>query len=201
MTGSRPAAHFERLYQSNPDPWSFTTSTYEQAKYQRTLAALGDRRFASGLEVGCSIGVLTQMLAPRCDTLLGVDIVDTPLQIARTRCAVFPRVRFLRMQVPAEWPSQRFDLIVFSEVLYFLTSSDISLCAARTVTSLLPGGIVVLVNWLGPTDDPTTGNDAADHFIAAAARRLTSRRQARHEGYRLDVLGSEAAPRSCPDGT
>ena len=51
------AAYFEALYAADEDPWDFTTSAYERAKYDRTVAALGDRRFARGLEVGCSIGV------------------------------------------------------------------------------------------------------------------------------------------------
>jgi SAM-dependent methyltransferase len=191
MTGSRSAAHFKRLYQSNPDPWSFASSAYEHAKYRQTLAALGDRHFSDGLEVGCSIGVLTRMLAPRCDRLLGVDIVEAPLQAAQTRCAGFSHVRFQRMQVPIAWPAQSFDLIVFSEVLYFLSLPDIDRCTARAVAGLLPGGIIVLVNWLGLTHDPTPGNEAADRFIgAAAAGGLTIMHQARHEGYRLDVAGS-----------
>ena len=89
-----------------------------RSKYCQTLSALGDRHFTSGLEVGCSIGVLTHMLAERCDSLLGVDIVEDPLDAARSRCADQPHVRFRRMQVPAEWPEGCFDLMVFSEVLY-----------------------------------------------------------------------------------
>jgi 2-polyprenyl-3-methyl-5-hydroxy-6-metoxy-1,4-benzoquinol methylase len=188
MTGSRAATHFERLYQSSPDPWGFRTSAYEQTKYRRTVSALGDRHFTSGLEVGCSIGVLTRVLAERCDRLLGVDIVEDPLEAARSRCADQPQVRFRRMQVPAEWPEGCFDLMVFSEVLYFLSAADIERCASRVHESLLPAGMVVLVNWLGQTDDPTPGNEAAETFIAATAGRLTVMRRERHEGYRLDVL-------------
>ena len=188
MTGSRAADHFERLYRRNPDPWDFDTSPYEQAKYRRTLAALGDRRFTAGLEVGCSIGILTGMLAPRCDTLLGVDIVEDPLAAARSRCADRPQVRFQKMRVPAEWPTQRFDLIVFSEVLYFLSRADIDRCAEQVLASVLPGAMVVLVNWLGPTDDPTSGDEAAERFIHATIGPLRIRRQERYEKYRLDVL-------------
>ena len=187
MTPSRPAAHFQRIYQANPDPWSFN-SDYEQAKYHRTLTVLGDRRFSSALEVGCSIGVLTHMLAPRCDRLLAVDIVEEPLQAARLRCANQPQVRFQRMQVPAEWPLHQFDLILFSEVLYFLSPADIDRCAAHAVASVLPRPVIILVNWLGQTDDPTTGNAAAERFISATAGVLTVARQERHQGYRLDVL-------------
>lgn len=188
MTKSRPPTHFERLYQSNPDPWGFETSTYENDKYRRTLDALGDRRFSSGLEIGCSIGVLTRMLAQHCDTVLGLDIVEQPLRAARLRCADQPHVRFQRMQIPASWPKGRFDLIVFSEVLYFLSGADIDICVDRVLSCLLPGGAVVLVNWLGRTDDPTPGNAAAEHFITKSSETLTATSRYRNENYRLDVL-------------
>jgi hypothetical protein len=190
MTESRDAGHFERLYQSNPDPWGFKTSPYEQAKYARTLAALGDRRFRSGLEVGCSIGMLTRRLGRQCDRLLGVDIVEDPLRQARSVCADQPHVEFLRMGVPAGWPVQRFDLIVFSEVLYFLSPADIDHCVGRVRTTALPNLTVVLVNWLGQTDDPTPGNMAADRFVTAAADSLAVTLHECHQGYRLDVLTS-----------
>jgi 2-polyprenyl-3-methyl-5-hydroxy-6-metoxy-1,4-benzoquinol methylase len=190
MTESRAADHFARLYRANPDPWSFETSGYERAKYQQTLSVLDDRRFSAALEVGCSIGMLTALLAPRCDMLLGVDIVDDPLPAARARCADQPHVRFQRMQVPAEWPAEKFDLVVLSEVLYFLTPADIERCAEHVVAGLLPDAMVILVNWLGRTDDPTSGDAAADRFIAAARGPLTTALQSRHSGYRLDVLKS-----------
>jgi SAM-dependent methyltransferase len=188
MTRSRSAAHFRRLYDASPDPWGFVGNAYEQAKYRRTLEALDDRRFASGLEIGCSIGVLTRMLAPRCEALLGVDLVEQPLEAARARCADQPWVRFQRMQVPAAWPSERFDLIVLSEVLYFLAPADIDRASRLVPTSLLPGACVILVNWLGQSDDPCSGDEAADRFIAATAGVLRVTRQVREPGYRLDLL-------------
>jgi 2-polyprenyl-3-methyl-5-hydroxy-6-metoxy-1,4-benzoquinol methylase len=188
MTESRPAQHFERLYQSSPDPWQFTTSSYEQAKYRATVDALEERRFVSGLEVGCSIGILTRRLAPRCDRLLGIDIVERPLADARARCADQPQVAFKQMQVPTEWPADKFDLIVFSEVLYFLSPADIDHCVRHVTDSLLPQGTVVLVNWLGHTDDPTPGNAAPDRFIATAQGALRMVRQVPDERYRLDLL-------------
>src|SRR4051812_39395374 len=138
MTESRTAAHFQRLYEASPDPWGFASNPYEQAKYRETLLALGDRRFASGLEIGCSIGVLTRMLAPRCDALLGVDLVEQPLEAARARCADQPWVQFRRMRVPAEWSAGQFDLIVLSEVLYFLAPADIDHTGRLVRASLLP---------------------------------------------------------------
>jgi predicted TPR repeat methyltransferase len=149
---------------------------------------LGDRRFISGLEVGCSIGVLTRLLAGYCDALLGVDLVEQPLAAARLRCAEQPWVRFQRMRIPGEWPDQRFDLIMLSEVLYFLSPADIERCAERVKASLLPGGTVLLVNWLGQSDDPCSGEEAADRFIAATAGVLRVSQQDRQPRYRLDLL-------------
>nr|WP_294520653.1 SAM-dependent methyltransferase [uncultured Rhodopila sp.] len=188
MTESRSAAHFQKIYEASADPWGFGSDPYEQEKYGRTLATLGDRRFVAGLEVGCSIGVLTRLLAPRCDSLLGIDLVEQPLAAARARCSDQPQVRFERMQVPQAWPDGRFDLIVLSEVLYFLTAADIEWCARRVRGSVLPGGVVVLVNWLGESDDPTPGDEAADRFIRATAGWLGVLHQDRRPGYRLDVL-------------
>ncbi|HUB16942.1 MAG TPA: SAM-dependent methyltransferase [Acetobacteraceae bacterium] len=189
---SHGAAHFQRLYDANPDPWGFRTSAYEQAKYQRTIAALGDRRFDRGFEVGCSIGVFTRLLAQRCRSLLAVDIVEAPLISARENCADLPQVQFNCMDITTAWPEGRFDLIVLSEVLYFLSPAAIAGVARRATSSLAPDGLVVLVNWLGKGDDPLSGDDAAQHFIAAAAHLavVANDRQAR---YRIDLLRASDA--------
>jgi cyclopropane fatty-acyl-phospholipid synthase-like methyltransferase len=196
MTESRLAEHFQHIYQSNEDPWAFGTSPYEQAKYRRTLEALEGRHFTSGLEVGCSIGILTRMLAGHCDRLLGIDIVEQPLQAARVRCADLRHAHFQQMQVPGQWPDGCFDLIVFSEVLYFLNPADIEQCAQRAVASLLPDATVLLANWLGQSDDPCTGEEAADRFIAATRPVLQVDHADRQIGYRLDRL--RKMPKSVP---
>lgn len=191
MTGEVPFVtpeYFEQLYSSDPDPWQFATSDYERDKYAATLAALPDRRFASGFEVGCSIGVLTRQLAERCDALLGADVSETALAQARIRCADQPHVAFARMVVPGDWPEAPLDLVLFSEVLYYLGIPGLHAAARRTLDSLLPGGCVLLVNWHGPTDGACTGDEAAELFIADCAPRLRPTVQRRAERYRLDLL-------------
>ena len=71
-----------------------------------TLAALGvatvrlqrkafeRARYASALDVGCSIGVLTRSLAERCDVLVGLDLTERALSHARARCSDMPHIRF-----------------------------------------------------------------------------------------------------------
>jgi 2-polyprenyl-3-methyl-5-hydroxy-6-metoxy-1,4-benzoquinol methylase len=185
---SRDTAHFQRLYDANPDPWHFRTSAYEQAKYRKTIDVLGGRRFRSGFEVGCSIGELTRMLAPLCDSLLAVDIIDQPLTAARAACAHQQWVQFRRMRVPGEWPDEKFDLIVLSEVLYFLSPEDVAAVANRVVSSLDANGFALLVNWRGHACDPCTGDEAAGVFMEHAKGSLGVRTQHQEDGYRLDML-------------
>jgi cyclopropane fatty-acyl-phospholipid synthase-like methyltransferase len=188
---SRDAAYFEAMYAADPDPWRFRTSAYEAAKYAATVAAIADRRYRSGLEVGCSIGVLSRQVAPLCDAFLGLDIAEAPLVEARARCQGLSQARFARMAVPEAWPQGEFDLILLSEVLYFLSLEDIATVSALVRQSLRPRGTVLLVNWIGNPEPPRPvaqqpGDRAAEAFLAATD--LPVLRQARAERYRLDLL-------------
>lgn len=182
--------YFAGLYGGgpDPDPWGFTTSAYEAAKYAATLAALPRTRYASGLEIGCSIGVLTRDLGTRCDALIGIDVVETALVAARARCADRPWVRFEACAIPQAWPEGRFDLVLLSEVVYFFTRDDVARIGARIGAAIEPGGDVVLVHWLGETDYPLSGDAAAETFIAAAAGFAAPLHGARNADYRIDVL-------------
>jgi SAM-dependent methyltransferase len=180
--------HFQRLYDAGSDPWRFRSSEYEQAKYRTTVASLGTRRFRFGFEAGCSIGVLTRLLAEHCDALLAVDIVEAPLAAARATCSDQPQVRFQQMQIPRQWPNETFDLIVLSEVLYFLSPTDITATADRVVATLDQAGIVLLVNWCGRADDPCTGDEAARIFMDRTSQSLSVQAHHRTTDYRLDIL-------------
>lgn len=185
---SRDANYFNRIYAANPDPWGFTSSAYERRKYAATIAALSSRRFVSGVEIGCSIGVLTAQLAAHCDKLLGIDFAPAALAEAERRCAALPHVRFEALGVPGGWPNERFDLIVFSEVLYFLTSEDNARTAALACASILPGGVVLLVNFTEQIDEPTGGAQAAELFIENSSAVLSLQERITEERFQIDFL-------------
>lgn len=178
-------AHFELLYAGRHDPWDYAGSAYERDKYAASLAALPRRRFRSALELGCSIGIFTGLLAPRCRALLAVDIAPAALLRARARCPL-RHVRFRAAGVPRWRPAGRFELIVLSEVLYYLTAAELARFAARAPGMLAPGGVALLVNYLGGTDAPLSGERAARGFIAGSGLRVVRRR--RTARYRLDLL-------------
>ncbi|RVU17515.1 class I SAM-dependent DNA methyltransferase [Methylobacterium oryzihabitans] len=191
---SLPPDYFDARYAADPDPWDFATSAYERDKYAATLAALPRARYATALEVGCSIGVLTAALGRRCDALLGLDVAEAALAQARRRCADQPHIRFARTRIPDEWPEDRFDLILLSEVIYYLDRADVARLAGRVRASLAPGGDVVLVHWTGETDYPLGGDEAADLFIAEARDILEPVVATRADAYRLDLLRRRPAP-------
>lgn len=182
-------SYFEKLYAQDADPWQFETSAYETAKYDATLAALPQPRYVSAIEIGCSIGVLTARLAPRCDELLALDVNEPALERARQRCRDVPHVQFEKGQIPQDWPDGRFDLIMLSEVLYYLDKDDLDRLATRVGLSLVPGGTIMMVHWLGETDYPLSGDVAVEHFTEQLERRpVRIVRQAREPEYRLDCV-------------
>lgn len=171
------ADYFERIYAEDPDPWSFETSWYETRKYALSLAALPRRRYRSAYEPGCSNGVLTERLAWRCDRLAAMDLLPGVAERARQRVAHLDHVTVTTGGLPEDWPCGDYDLVVLSEVAYYLTAAGLDELLDHVATDLAPEGHLLAVHWRGETDYPLTG----DEVHATIAARLELRRQGRHE--------------------
>jgi trans-aconitate methyltransferase len=191
MSRTRPE-YFERLYRDNPDPWGFSTSWYERRKYALTTAALPAERYRSAFEPGCSIGVLTEMLAPRCEQLLAVDLNEDAVSAARSRLSARPHVRVERTTIPDHWPSGPFDLLVLSEVCYYFDPDELIGLMERATGSLEAGATVVAVHWRGETDYPLTAS--ATHAILAATPGLESVVHLEDPEFLLDVWCHRPVP-------
>lgn len=196
---SLPTAYFDELYARDPDPWNFAGSAYERAKYTATLAALPRAIYADALEVGCSIGVLTSLLAGRCRRLLAVDTADAALAAARSRCIDQPHVSFARLRLPDEEPQGSFDLILLSEVAYYWSRHDLGRVADFVARALRPGGDLLLVHWIGATDYPLSGDDAAEGLLACLGTNVAVIKSARTAHYRLDLARRTACPARARD--
>lgn len=180
--------YFEDLYRQNPDPWDFETSDYEAQKYQATINALPNPRYSNALEVGGSIGVLTALLAQRCDSLLSLDVSQIAQQKAIARCQDLPQVRFKIAQVPQDYPDEMFDLTLLSEVGYYLSWDDLKTTQQLIIEHLQVGGHLLLVHWtLFAKDYPLTGDEVHNSFLELDTdlKHLTGWRQ---ERYRLDLF-------------
>src|SRR5208282_1010837 len=96
-----PPSYFDDLYERSPDPWGFSTRSYEARKYALTMAALPRAHYRRAFEPGCSIGVLSRMIASRVDELVASDPSDRALGIARRDLP--PNIDFVQQFTPSEW--------------------------------------------------------------------------------------------------
>jgi len=151
VTEAAPADDaLDELHRREPDPWGVDVRWYEERKRQLTLAGLPRPRFRRGLEIGCSQGALAARLADRCDELVAVDRSPTAVARARARLSGVDGVRVDECDVPREWPEGRFDLVVVSEIGYFLSPGGLDGLVERISASLDPAGTVLLCHWRHP---------------------------------------------------
>jgi SAM-dependent methyltransferase len=193
--GGVPSETFERLYAESSDPWNYDSSAYERDKYAATLAALDGRRYPNALEVGCSIGAFTQLLADRCRTLVAIDFSPRAIALARRRLqsspTEHPHVSLAQASFPEQVPAGRWDLVVCSEVLYYLDPATLESAVDWLHAQLTDGATVLAVDWRGPiTHEPHDG----DQVHELLQRRLASWHalEGRHARYRLDRFDGHA---------
>ena len=171
----RRMASFDAMFDDGDDPWS-SDSWYERRKRDLTLAVLRQERYGRVLDLGCSTGALTKALAERADDVVGVDGSEPALEVARRDAP--SSVRWVRGQAPGvvEDLGGTFDLVVLSEVLYFLTPFELWRTLAAVLSRLALGGELVLVDWRHPTQDiPLDGPTVHDLVRGACGPWLTVR--------------------------
>ena len=161
------AGYFRERYAASPDPYGLAERWYEARKYALSTALLPRQRYGAAFEPGCSVGVLTAMLAARCDSLLACDAVPDAVASAKARTAGLPGVRVVQRAIPGEWPPHSFDLIVFSELLYYFDDADLGQVLGLGLGSLRPGGHLLAVHWRHPAPNhPRTGDDVHEDLAA-----------------------------------
>ena len=178
-------SYFEEMYRASDDPWEFGTSPYEQRKYAVTVASLPRLRYRSAYEPGCSIGVLTELLATRCDRLLSSDIIPSALQQAEARLRRKSHVWLEERSIPEQWPSGPFDLVVLSEIAYYFDEADLGRIMTCVMESTMRCAHVVGVHWRGETNYPLTGERS--HEIIAETPGLVTVVHHREQEFVLDI--------------
>ena len=108
-------------------------------------AVRGAARFGKALEVGCAEGMFTEMLAPRCKSLLAADISPVALTRARRRLQGIERVHFAEWDLRVDPVPDTYDLVVIIHALEYIRN-PIYVRRARTklVNSLRPGGYLLV---------------------------------------------------------
>jgi hypothetical protein len=163
------AKDFEAKYQADDDPWNYRDSWYEQRKYAVTLACLPRKHYRLVWEPACSIGVLTGLLAQRADRILACDGSQTA--IATARATQLPAGAGLvdwsvqALPAPPAAPAGSADLVMLSEILYYLDESDRGVTMDAAGDLLTPDGDLVVVHWRALPDDAYLSGDAANAWV------------------------------------
>lgn len=186
MVESLKPDYFERMFARNPDPWEFASSSYEAAKFDRTISILAGRSYQRALEVGCANGVLTNRFSAICRSLLSVDVSKTALKYAQLRNHGAPNVTFEAMTFPKTTPNGHFDLIVLSEVVYYWSAADIKLAGSWINDHATKCCDLLLVHWIGETNYPQTGDNAVN-LLRAASPTVEVIEEGRTSKYRFDL--------------
>lgn len=127
-------------YFATEDPWNYG-SLYEQEKYQRQLEILPAGPIGRALELACAEGHFTRQLAPRVGHLTASDISAIAIGRAGARCSDQPNVEFGVLDFAADTLPGEMDLIVCSEVLYYLDDlAELRRIAKKFTEALAPGG-------------------------------------------------------------
>jgi glycosyltransferase involved in cell wall biosynthesis/SAM-dependent methyltransferase len=179
---------------SQPDPWGYG-SEYEQKKYDYTLALVPDPRPLRALEIACAEGMFTGRLASRVGHLIAADISSRALERASARCASLDNVQFRQLDLIADVLPDGQDLIICSEVLYYLEDrAQLSEVLAKLRDALAPDGRLIMANHFLLKDDPSsTGFDwdqaygaRVIHEMAAQTPGLALESSIVTELYRVD---------------
>jgi SAM-dependent methyltransferase len=137
---------FEQKFRENIDPWNYSHSPFERFKRTILLRACGHYMHGRGLEIGCAIGETTRHLARICLSLVALDGSGTALNEARRRLGVNGNVCFVKATVPEEMPRGPFDLIVISEIAYYLPQHKLTALGRKAIGALAPHGLIVILH-------------------------------------------------------
>jgi glycosyltransferase involved in cell wall biosynthesis/peptidoglycan/xylan/chitin deacetylase (PgdA/CDA1 family) len=180
---------------SKPDPWGYV-SAYEQEKYAFTLELVPEGA-GQVLEIACAEGFFTEKLASRVGGLTAVDISEVALKRARTRCASLRNVSFAKLDLTADPIPGNNDVVICSEVLYYLTNREqLAWVVGRLRDALREGGRLVSAHYNLLSDDLTcTGFDwdqsyggKVIHEHMAADAQLVLERSIVTDLYRVDCF-------------
>lgn len=176
--------YFEHLYRADPDPWHFTDSLYEHLKYYNLLHSLSLPRYRHVLELGCSVGVFTAMLAARAGQVTAIDTSAAALEQAGERLQGVGNVTLVQAHLPEEWVEGDYDLIVVSEILYYFEAAQREQLAT-VLRQRARHAEIAATHWLGETNYPSHADAAVEAFARTAG--LTPLVSTRNSFYRLDT--------------
>ena len=149
--------HFDALHRDGEEPWAFSERGVETLRHERVAALvralLPDGGAPHVLELGCSLGLMTERLAALPATLVAMDLSPTAVRRARARVRAEMSPAFVAGSATALPVTPRaFDVVVASDGLHSWQLGEAERAAAlREIHgALVPGGHAVLTEHMRP---------------------------------------------------
>ena len=180
------ARHFDALFSDDADPWRTRTRWYERRKRALTMAVLPQERYARACEPGCGAGETTLALSGRCEEVVSSDASAAAVTQARARVAGLAHVTIAQARMPGDWPAGTFDLIVLSELGYYLAADELARLAQHCRDAMRKVGTLVACHWRHPESDLRL----SAHDVHAELHARTGLHRASHyedDDFLLDV--------------
>jgi len=155
-------SYFDALYEGSQDPWHYQTRWYEKRKRDICLSLLPQSQYGRAIELGCGNGVFSELLADRCQSLVSIDGNRHAVNLAKQRLAKASHTQVIQGIIPKvlldlpksqndastnEAHQSTFDLIVISEILYYLSAADIDIVINWVQKHLVSGGTLLCCHW------------------------------------------------------
>jgi SAM-dependent methyltransferase len=141
---------FDYDYQAKIDPWGYSTqwgSTHLNLAEKLLDKARNGGLFQRAFEIGWGEGFVTEVLAPRCISVLAVDIAKTALDRGRLRCANWKNVRFDQWDLLQDDAPPACDLVLLMGVLeYFRRPQDLFYARSKITKMLAPGDHLLITS-------------------------------------------------------
>ncbi|GAA4356611.1 SAM-dependent methyltransferase [Variovorax defluvii] len=169
--------YFADLYAASDDPYGVASRWYERRKRRLLMASLPRQRYRRGYEPGCGVGALTVELAARCDQLLASDACERAVALTRQGVIGRANVRVEQHSLPGQWPhyERLFDLVVLSEMSYFLEEEALAEVARCCDRSLDADGTLVACDWRAGFQQRRLGTERAHELLGALGLPLVAR--------------------------
>ena len=121
-----------------------------------TVAAL-IRPADTVLECACGTGLLTGVIAPRCQSLTATDFSANMLKRAEKKLKKYGNVRFAQADITKlDYPDGSFDAVVAANVIHLLDEPYRALAELDRVCK--PGGRLIIPTYMNRTDRGTTNS-------------------------------------------
>ena len=170
----RVKRNFEALYRSKKDPWDIGLA--DSDRYNRYFTLISTHARGSVLDIGCGTGAFLARCTEGATKLVGVEVSATAIENGRAR---FPNIDFFqgsadRLGEIEGLQGLKFDLIICSDLIYYLSDRGKLRLLAWIASHLTPNGVLFLAAWC-PGGKYLTADELVD---LAGARFVTMNRQA-----------------------